>query len=133
MSEVIVKRPVGRPRGTTVGINERLDRYRISERCAEFTDEILAFWVKVMRNEAVPVRINGKPLKRNGKEVMDRPYTAEQQFMATDRLMDRAFGKAPVVAQVNQNKREMAVRKIEVRWLPSDPSDPSNYIAPEPD
>ena len=31
MSEVIVERPVDRPRGTTVGINERLDRYRISE------------------------------------------------------------------------------------------------------
>ena len=49
---------------------------------------------------------------------MDRPYTPEQQFMATDRLMDRAFGKAPVVAQVDQNKREMAVRRLEVRWLP---------------
>jgi hypothetical protein len=41
MNDVIVKRPVGRPRGTTVGINERLERYRISERCAEFTDEVL--------------------------------------------------------------------------------------------
>jgi hypothetical protein len=57
----------------------------------------------------------------------------EQQFMASDRLMDRAFGKAPVVAQVDQNKREMAVRKIEVRWLPPDPNDRSNRIPPEPD
>jgi hypothetical protein len=133
MNEVIVKRPVGRPRGTTVGINERLERYRVSERCAEFTDEILEFWVKVMRNEPVPVMVNGKPRKRNGKPVMDRPYTPEQQFMATDRLMDRAFGKAPAVAQVDQNLREVAVHKLEVRWLPPDPNDKSNYVKPEPD
>jgi hypothetical protein len=129
----LVKRPVGRPRGTTVGINERLERYRISERCAEFTDEILDFWVKVLRNEPVPVMVNGKPLKRNGKQVMDRPSTPEQQFMATDRLMDRAYGKAPAVAQVDQNKREMTVRRLEVRWLPPDPNDTSKHIPPEPD
>jgi hypothetical protein len=133
MDKVIVKRPVGRPRRTTVGINERLECYRISERCAEFTDEAIAFWMKVMRNETVPVIVNGKPLKRNGKQVMGRPYTPEQQFMATDRLIDRAFGKAPVVAQVDQNKRQVAVRPIEVKWLPPDPNDHSNYIAPEPD
>ena len=86
-----------------------------------------------MRNEAVPVRINGKPLKRNGKPVMDRLYTPEQQFMATDRLMDRAYGKAPAVAQVDQNKREMTVRRLEVRWLPPDPNDTSKHIPPEPD
>jgi hypothetical protein len=133
MSNVIVKRPVGRPRGTTVGINERLERYRIAERCAEFTNEVLDFWVKVMRNKPVPVMANGKPLKRNGKQVMDRPYTPEQQFMATDRLIDRAFGKAPVVAQVDQNKREMAVRRVFVRWLPPDPADTSKHIPQEPD
>jgi hypothetical protein len=123
---VLVKRPVGRPRGTTVGINERLERYRISERCAEFTDEILGFWVNVLRNPLVEV-------ERDGKKVMVRKYTVEQQFMATDRLMDRAYGKAPAVAQVDQNLREMAVRKIEVRWLPPDPNDTSKYIPPEPD
>jgi hypothetical protein len=126
MNNVIVKRPVGRPRGTTVGINERLERYRISERCAEFTDEVLEFWADVLRNPLVEV-------KRDGKKVMVRKYTVEQQFMASDRLMDRAYGKAPVVAQVDQNKREMAVRRIEVRWLPPDPNDRSKRIPPEPD
>jgi hypothetical protein len=38
-----------------------LERYRISERCAEFTEEILDFWVKVLRNEPVLVMVNGKP------------------------------------------------------------------------
>jgi hypothetical protein len=55
MNDLIVKRPLGRPRGTTAGINERLERYRISERCAEFTDEVLDFCVEMMRNEPVPV------------------------------------------------------------------------------
>ena len=126
MNKVIVKRPVGRPRGTTVGINESLERYRISERCAEFTDEILNFWANVLRNPLVEV-------KRDGKKVMARKYTVEQQFMAADRLMDRAFGKAPAVAQVDQNRREMSVRRLEVRWLPPDPNDTSRYVAPEPD
>ena len=99
---------------------------QFSERCAEFTDEILNFWADVLRNPLVEV-------KRDGKKVMVRKYTVEQQFMASDRLMDRAFGKAPVVAQVDQNKREMAVRRIEVRWMSPDPNDRSNYIAPEPD
>src|SRR6516162_1106282 len=101
MNDLIVKRPVGRPRGTTVGINERLERYRISERCAEFTDEVLNFWADVLRNPLVEA-------ERDGKKVMARKYTVEQQFMACDRLMDRAFGKAAVVAQVDQNRREMA-------------------------
>jgi len=132
MNEVIVKRPVGRPRGTTVGINERLERYRISERCAEFTDEILDFWVKVLRNEPVPVKVNGKPLKRNGKQVMDRPYTPEQQFMATDRLMDRAYGKAPAVAQVDQNRREVACTGSRCGGFPRIPTTPRGMSHPSP-
>jgi hypothetical protein len=89
--------------------------------------------VKVLRNEPVPVIVNGKPLKQNGKQVMKRPYTPEQQFMACDRPMDRALGKAPVVAQVDQTSREMSTRRIEVRWMPPDPADRSRYIPPEPD
>src|SRR5215467_8197736 len=102
LSDVIIKRPVGRPRGTTVGINERLERYRISERSAQFTDEILNFYANVLRNPLVEVT-------RNGKKLRVRKSTVEQQFMACDRLMDRAYGRAGVVAQVDQNLREMAV------------------------
>jgi hypothetical protein len=70
MNEVIVKRPVGRPRGTTVSINERLERYRISERCAEFTDEILNFWANVLdacvrRSRPNPEFRRRQPLARN--------------------------------------------------------------------
>jgi hypothetical protein len=126
MNEVIVKRPVGRPRGTTVDINKRLDPYRISEHCAEFTGEILDFWANVLRNPQVEV-------ERGGKKLKVRKYTVEQQFMAADRLMDRAFGKAAVVAQVDQYKREVTVQRLEVRWLPPDPNDTSKHIPPEPD
>jgi hypothetical protein len=68
MNQVIIKRSVGRPRGTTVGINERLERYRISERCAEFTDEILNFYTNVLRNPVVEV-------ERDGKKVMTHPIS----------------------------------------------------------
>jgi hypothetical protein len=47
--------------------------------------------------------------------------------------MDRAFGKAPAVAQVDQNRREVAVRGLEARCLPLDPNDTSKHIPPEPD
>jgi hypothetical protein len=46
--------------------------------------------------------------------------------MSCDRLMDRAYGKAPAVAQVDQNRREVAVHKLEVR-SPPDPNDTSRY------
>jgi hypothetical protein len=72
-----------------------------------------------------------KGLRRRGAgpDTRGAPF----RLQADDRIMDRAFGQPLVAVQVDQTSREMAVRKIEVRWLPPDPNDRSNYIAPEPD
>jgi hypothetical protein len=52
-------------------------------------------------------------------------------MQAADRLMDRGFGRPPVTVEMDQ--REVAVKRLEVRWLPPDPNDTSHYIPPEPD
>jgi len=132
--KLVARRLPARPKTTSFGIQERIDRYRLSEWCAEFTPEVIAFWAKVLRNEPVPVVVNGEVLRnKKGKVVMSPRYTPEHVFMATDRLMERAFGRPVTVAEVNENIREQSVRKVEVRWLPPDPADTSKHIPQEPD
>jgi hypothetical protein len=133
MVAILTKRRVGRPKATAVGVAERIERYYLAEKCAEFTDEVIRFWVSVMRNKPVAVYVDGKPLMRNGKQVTEDKYTVEQQFMASDRLMERAYGRPIQVMDVDQNTKEQTIRRIEVRWLPPDPRDTSKHIEQEPD
>jgi hypothetical protein len=134
MVAIITKRRVGRPKATAVGVGERIERYHLAEKCAEFTDEIIGFWVSVLRNKQVPVYINGKPLRtKSGQPVTEDKYTVEQQFQASDRLMERAYGRPIQVMDVDQTTREQSIRRIEVRWLPPDPRDTSKHIEQEPD
>ena len=112
--ELIEKRRVGRPMTTSVGINERVKRYRLQERCAELTDDCIALWSSMVRNENCPWVL---------------------RLAAADRLMDRAYGKPPHAVMMDATSQETSLRKVihEVRWLPPDPNDRSAYIAPEPD
>src|SRR5262245_65771014 len=101
MSAIVEKRPVGRPKGSTMGIMERLERYRIAERCAQVTPQIVDFWKSVALNKKLPIAV---------------------RMMAADRLMERAFGKAAVAVQVDQTSCATSLKKAEriVRWLRSD-------------
>jgi hypothetical protein len=112
--ELIEKRRVGRPMTTTMGINERVKRYRLQEKCAALTDEVIQLWSSMVRNENCPWVL---------------------RLEAADRLMDRAYGRPAVAVQVDQTTREMALKKVihEVRWLPPDPNDHSRVTEPEPD
>jgi hypothetical protein len=113
MSEIVAKRPVGRPKGSTMGIMERVKRYQLAEKCAEMTPEVIDFWTRVVRNEKLPIVL---------------------RMQAADRLMDRAYGRPAIAMNVDQTTREMSLQKVihEVRWLPPDPNDHSNVIEPEP-
>jgi hypothetical protein len=64
---------------------------------------------------------------------MDEKQPAALRLAAANDLLDRAYGRPPVA--IDATTREMALKKViyEVRWLPPDPNDHSNYIAPEPD
>jgi hypothetical protein len=106
--EIIEKRRVGRPRTTTVGINERVKRYRLAERCAESTPQVIALWKQMVEDKKLPYAL---------------------RLAASDRLMDRAFGRPATAVSVDQTKHEMSLRKVvhEVRWLPPDPNDRSAY------
>jgi len=130
----------GRPRFTAVGISERIERYKLGEKCAEHTDECIDLWVRIMRNEPEIEMLDGNPRKvlngpNKGKQMYKRPYSPEQQLAASDRLMERAYGRAVTVMDVDQETRKMTMNKriIEVRWLPPDPADTSKRIAPSED
>jgi hypothetical protein len=109
--ELIEKRRVGRPMTTAVGINERVKRYRLQERCAELTDNCIALWSSMVANENCPWVL---------------------RMAAADRLMD---GKPPQAVMMNATSQETSLRKVvhEFRWLDPDPADRSAYIAPESD
>jgi hypothetical protein len=95
------------------GVVDRMRRFRLMEKAAEHTDEIIQLHAEVYRDQALPVEIR-----------MD----------AARWLMDRAYGKAFQALDVTQLIQEQSLQKVihEVRWLPPDPNDHSNVIEPEP-
>jgi len=90
MREIIAKRPVGRPKVSTMGIMERIERYRLAEKCAEFTPQVIALWKQIVEDERLPHAL---------------------RLAAADRLMDRAYGRPAVALQVDQMSREMTLKK----------------------
>ena len=112
--ELIEKRRVGRPKTTMVGIAERIERYRLQEKCAALTDECIALRESMVSNPNCPLVL---------------------RLEAADRLIDRGYGKPPQAVMMDTTKSETSLRKVvhEVRWLPPDPNDRSNYTEPEPD
>ena len=112
--ELIEKRRVGRPKTTMVGIAERMERYRLQEKCARTTDKCISLWESMVDNPNCPWVL---------------------RLAASDRLMDRGFGKPPQAVMMNASSQETSLRKVihQVSWLPPDPNDRSNYIEPEPD
>jgi hypothetical protein len=114
MHEIIAKRPVGRPKGSTMGIMERIERFKITEKCAEATDEIIELWRGMVKNTECPWIL---------------------RLAAADRLMNRAFGLPVRPIEVDTNTTETQLKKIihEFRWMPPDPNDRSVETIPEPD
>jgi len=112
---------------TVHGINERLKRYRLSEKCAEVTDEVIAFLVQVMRGDPIEVR------RPNGLASQWDLPSLQDRMVAAERLLDRGFGKAP--QSLTSDHSGEIVKRIEylVHWLPKAPDDHSKIIEPEPD
>ena len=63
----------------------------------------------------------------------DEAQPASLRLAAANDLLDRAYGRPPIA--IDATTREASLKKIihEVRWLPPDPNDRSNYTEPEPD
>jgi hypothetical protein len=112
--ELIEKRRVGRPKTTMVGIAERIERYRLQEKCAQTTDRCIALWESMISNPSCPWVL---------------------RLAAADRLMDRAYGKPPQAVMMDATNQETSLRRVihQVSWLPSDPNDHSVVTEPEPD
>ena len=112
--ELVEKRRVGSPKTTMVGLAERIERYRLQEKCAALTDGCIELWSSMVANPNCPWVL---------------------RLEAADRLMDRAYGKPPQAVMMDATSQERSLRKIvhEVSWLPSDPADRSRGTEPEPD
>jgi hypothetical protein len=71
MSELAAstKRAIGRPRnnGTSMHIMERLKKWRISERCAEYTDEYEDLLGCVLRGQPIETYDKDGTLKPSGR------------------------------------------------------------------
>jgi hypothetical protein len=74
-----------------------------------------------------------KALQVMASILMDEKQPASLRLAAANDLVDRAYGRPPVA--IDATARETSLKRIihEVRWLPPDPNDRSNYIEPEPD
>ena len=82
-------------------------RLLIAELAAQDTDYVVSLWSKTVRDENQPL---------------------ELRLACGDRLMNRAYGRPP---QAIFEQQDAVVRHIHnVRWLPPDPNDRSNYIEP---
>jgi hypothetical protein len=89
---------------TAYGINERIERYRLSEKCAEYTDEGIAFLAVVLRNEP-------REVIKNCKKFLVWDYSTEDRFKAFDRLFDRAYGRPATPMQIDERQQQLKDRK----------------------
>ena len=107
-TQSLLRRGPGRPTGP-VSIEERRRRYAAINRCAAFSDEIIDLHVGIMRDETEP--------------------SAERRA-AGKWLWEAAYGR-PVQPTDETSDGQQTVKHIyEIRWLPPDPNDHSNYIEP---
>jgi hypothetical protein len=122
------KRAIGRPRsnGTSMHIMERLKRWRISEMCAEYTDEYVELLGQILRGEPIHTYEDGKLKFTEWPELADRVDAGE-------RLMNRAFGRPPQQVEIDQTTQALTKVIYQVQWLPPDPNDKSVVTVPEPD
>jgi hypothetical protein len=95
-----------------------LGRQRPREsKCAEHLDLCVKFHIDTM---------NGK----FGKDNAAGEYSWEQKRESSDWLANRALGRVPqLVEQVIEDNQQIK-HIYEIRWLPPDPNDHSNYIEP---
>jgi hypothetical protein len=49
--EIIENRRVGRPKTTNPGINERMRRYNLAEKCAAFTPQVIVLWAESLKTK----------------------------------------------------------------------------------
>jgi hypothetical protein len=90
-----------------ITMEDRLRRHRVMEKASQYADEAIQKHVDAMRN------VPGDQLK------------------AAKWLFEAAYGKP---GQAIQLERAPEVKRtLIVRWMPPDPNDRSNVIAPEPD
>jgi hypothetical protein len=136
VERLAVKRPRGPRPASSQGIMDRINRYRIAEKCGAVSEEVADWLITVFRNEPRKVKtlvsIDGVTQER---EVIKRDYTFDEQFKCAKEILDRAIGRPQIAMVVDETKRELLAQKVVhiVKWMPPDPNDHSKRIEPEPD
>jgi hypothetical protein len=94
-----------------MGMADRVKRYAVAEKAAQYADEIISYYAQVFRNQ--------------GEDTLVR-------LAAGKWLWEAAFGKPARAADATFNEEPQKIVH-EVRWLPPDPNDHSKVIEPERD
>ena len=92
-----------------IGIADRIKRYAVAEKAAQYADEIISLYAEVLRDQ--------------GEDTLVRMAAGKWLFEA-------AFGKPGQAADTTPNQQP--TRTLHVRWLPADPDDHSKAVDLKP-
>ena len=84
---------------------DRIKRYAVAEKAAQYADEIIAYYAEVLRDP--------------GEDTLVR-------MAAGKWLWEAAFGKPALAVDATLNQQP--TRMLHVRWLPADPNDRSKAV-----
>lgn len=102
----------------------RYERRAFSLLCMPYQKEIVEFYVNTMRAPMVP------HAKQEGVELPENARTWDQKHIAATWLTEHSTGKVPQPVEQTIEDNQQVKHIYEVRWLPPDPNDRSNYIEP---
>ena len=88
---------------------DRIKRYAVAEKAAQYADEIISLYAEVLRDQ--------------GEDTLVRMAAGKWLFEA-------AFGKPGQAADTTPNQQPKRI--LHVRWLPADPNDRSKAVDLKP-
>ena len=91
-------------------IAQRAERLAFAAACAAHRQDVVDFWYRTMMDDRVEM---------------------QHRITCSVHLMDRAYGKTVQISSENVTEHRKTI--LQVRWMPPDSADRSNYIEPEPD
>ena len=92
-----------------IGMADRIKRYAVAEKAAQYADEIIGLYAEVLRDQ--------------GEDTVVRMAAGKWLFEA-------AFGKPGQAVDTTPNQQPKQI--LQVRWLPPDPNDRSRAVDLKP-
>ena len=92
-----------------IGMADRIKRYAVAEKAAQYADEIISFYAEVFRDQREDTLV---------------------RLAAGKWLFETAFGKPGQAADTTPNQQPKQI--LEVRWMPPRPDDQSKAVDLKP-